>query len=741
MAVIGRRSMMRGGLPGGAAPRRPTTRPIRVAIVIAMGIVAALLAGGIFDRRLPVLALAPVVTGVVAFATARLRWLWRVLALSAAVSASMLTVVLFEGGEPRDAVDALVQGPRRLLTTEWPSPVEPSIVGAIALLLAASTGVAAVLAADRRWRLAPLVPHSVATVVVLALGAPTRPAWWLMALLGVGALLLALLPPSQMLDQRITTLLGDRTLVATAALIAIVTLGTSAVLAAPERADPRQVEEADLTATVLDPLEATVALRRADPAFDLFEITDRSALVGRALPARWRIAALDVYDGQRWVPEVTLRPIGTRLGTAPPLEPGEPAPITFEVVYRTDDIDLVPFPGRPLAIDAPVETDLDRVVVRLAERPEPGTSVIATSLVAPALGDPSTPAGTLLGRRAIDEIAQTFTERARELAGEGDVIEQLRSIEATMRTEWVLDREAPGAGQQLALLERFVDETRRGTREQFVTAFVLLARSLGADARVATGFLIPPDAFASPLVIESAHAASWPEVRLADDGTGSIADDGGWIAFDPVPPRQEEVEDEPVPPPEAQSPAAAQPPIEPPTDDPDDEDSRTIDPTTERGRWGAAAVWAVRIGAVTSIGLLPILLVIGTILVAKSRRRQSRLRVGDPARRVRGAWANATDSLIDAGLTVGPAWTDDRIAVGGAPLAPSVPHELRRLATMATAVTFGPRDEAWRLVDDATATSRSIDAALRAERTRWQRIRWRLSLRSLRRDSRSPVVV
>src|SRR5690606_22315470 len=144
--------------------------------------------------------------------------------------------------------------------------------------------------------------------------------------------------------------------------------------AADARSDPRRIEDADTQASLLDPIEATIALRRADPPLALFEITDRSTLVGRALPARWRLAALDVYDGQRWVPQVTLRPIGERLGLAPPLEPGDPPPITFDIVFLTDDIDLVPFPGRPLAIDVPVETDVERVAVRLRSTPSPGTA-------------------------------------------------------------------------------------------------------------------------------------------------------------------------------------------------------------------------------------------------------------------------------------------------------------------------------------------------------------------------------
>jgi hypothetical protein len=723
--------------------RVPTTGPTRVVIVTLMGVVIAIVAGGVFDRVLPSLVIPPVTVGVTAFASRRLRRRWRAVALALAASASAVVVARMNDGGLGDTVDAVVRGPRRLLTTEWPSPVEPSIVVAVGLLVAIATATAALVADARRWRFAPVVPLAIATVIVTALGAPEPPAWWAIALLGAGVFAIGALPPGELLGLRVTTLLGDRTVGVTIAGVTILSVLVSSVitsvLPSSGRADPRRVEAAEATSSVLDPIEATVAMRRADPPIELFEITDRSALVGRALPARWRLAALDQYDGQRWVPQVTLRPIGERLGLAPSLEPDDLPPITYEVVYRSDDVDLVPFPGRPLSIDAPVETDLERVAVRLSDPPSPGTTVTATSMVAPSIATVDALGGALFARRPVDEIAQTFAEQARELAGEGDLLQQLRAIETTMRTEWVLDRDASGGGQQLALLERFVTDTRRGTREQFVTAFALFARSLGVDARVATGFVIPPESLTSPVVVESGHAAAWPEVRLDGDPDEVEAGDG-WLAFDPVPARQEIVEDDEPTPPDAQSPAAAQPPIEPPADDPPDDEERTVEITADAGRWSTIIAWAVRIGVGASIGLLPLVIVVGTILAAKWWRRRTRLRHPDPVHRVRGAWANVTDALVDAGLTIGPAWTDDRIARGGAPLAPSVPHELRRLAAMATAMTFGARDDAWRLVDDAASTSRTIDAALRAERSRWQRIRWRLSLRSLRPRSRSPVV-
>jgi hypothetical protein len=319
------------------------------------------------------------------------------------------------------------------------------------------------------------------------------------------------------------------------------------------------------------------------------------------------------------------------------------------------------------------------------------------------------------------------------MAGEGLVIERLQRLARTMRTDWELDSDAPGAGQQQALISRFVIDTQRGTREQFVTAYALLARSIGFDTRVAAGFLVPSDELGSSFVLSTDHAAIWPEVRL---------DDGTWLAFDPVPESEVADLERPDPPPQEQTPAAAQPPILPPAEDDVVNDDVVLDEESEPASWGTVAVWATRVGAVTGILLAPFVVAIALIVWLKWRRRSSRLRAPDPGARVRGAWANATDSLVDAGLSIAPAWTDDHIAESSVAVVTGVPHETRRLAAMSSAVTFGSRgrDESTRLAADASTTASSIDAAIRSTRTRWERVRWRLSLRSLRRGTRSPVV-
>ncbi len=702
----------------------------RIALVVGLSALLSYGAGGTFDAvQWPLFAPALVIGGS-ALLVVRQRLIIRVVVAAVAIMSCGVVTVLLAGGSLGDTLDVVVRGPRQLITTEWPSPAVATVVGVVALLIAIVTAIAADLAGRAHLHLAPLAPIAVGWAAVLAIGAPVRPATWLVVAVGALSLLMALVRHRGENQQSLTQfVLADRTVAVTIVGVLVAAAGTASAVAWADRADPRRTEPAEVNAPVIDPIEETIALREAEPTFSVFEITDRSRLVGQSLPARWRLAALDSYDGQRWVPRLTLRPIGGRLGIAGPVQLDRPPPVRFQLEFMTDDLDLLPFPGRPLSASIDVETDLDRVVVRARERPEPGTIVMVESEV--ALTSRST-LGVGVARRQVDELTATFEELARRLAGDGGEIEQLRQIETTMRDEWQLDPDAPGGGQQLALIERFLTDTRRGTAEQFVTGFVLLSRSLGVNVRVATGFIVPPESMGTPLVIESDMAAVWPEVQMADET---------WVAFDPVPDVEAADDIATEPPPDAQTPAAAQPPIAPPIETVDDVDDEEVDVEASSSRWAGFRAALARAGVVVGVGVLPVVLVVGGVLGLKFARRRRRRRLANPALRIRGAWANATDSLVDAGLAISASWTDDTIAERAATLAPSVPHEMRRLASMSTQMTFGSTGRAAALVDDAMITSSAVDDAIRSEMTRRQRIRWRLSLRSLRKRTKSPVDV
>jgi hypothetical protein len=525
------------------------------------------------------------------------------------------------------------------------------------------------------------------------------------------------------LRDRWLLLRGERRLVVLIAIAGLIAMAISLPLAFDARADPRREDPAQDTEPLLDPIEATIALRNLEPVVSLHAIepADPTALPPGGLPTRWRTAALSDYDGRRWTPTLTLRPIGGRLG------PVTGDTVSVSVSFDVDDLSLVPLPGAPIQIDAPVDTDVDRTVVRLVDRPEAGQVV---NLVANVEAEAADIGSVPLAIRTPDENVAALTSLAEGLGGDGAVLDQLLEIQRTMRTDFVLDTDAEAGGLQRILIDRFLRDTKRGNTEQFATAFVLLARSLGVDARVATGFVVDQTAADGPLTLKSSDALVWPEIGLAD---------GTWIAFDPVP--EETTSATPAPPePQVQSPAAPQPPIDPPPE-PSSEQQNTTDDNTDAAAdtLSTATLWALRGAAVGGMLLLPVAIAGGLILGLKYRRRRRRLRAPEPVDRIRGAWASATDDLIDAGLTIPRSATDGEIAASGETLAPDARRELHRLALLSGAATYGSPNRPDLLSKDAVACLESIDTAIVSQRTRWQRVRWRLSLRSLRSTSRSPL--
>ena len=123
-----------------------------VIVAAAMGVLAVL-AGGIFDRWVWSLGIAVVVPAAVSIAVRPLSGFARLLTAVSTIAVSLAMVVLVEGGQLGDIVDALTSGAQRLLSTEWPSPDRPDLIGSVALLLGISSALATDIAGRRRWHL------------------------------------------------------------------------------------------------------------------------------------------------------------------------------------------------------------------------------------------------------------------------------------------------------------------------------------------------------------------------------------------------------------------------------------------------------------------------------------------------------------------------------------------------------------------------------------------------------------
>lgn len=698
----------------------------RLGLIVAIEVLVGIMAGRIFDHFVWPYPLIAIGVSAVAVLVRNQRLFSQAIAFTGSVLVSSALSSWWAHGSP--LLIFPLDGVRRLLSTEWPSPLDANVIAVVGFVLAATDLVATALVLRRRWHLLPLLPLVVAAISITALSSPDGtdwPAW----MVGTGfALAFALIPNGTDLRVRTAAIAGERSLAV--ALVAVAAVGFLGVLSVPsrQRADPRQLDDPTLTAPLVDPIEATTAMRSTEPPVELFRLENESRLIGPDMPAFWRLTALSDYDGQRWNPDSALRPIGGRLATAPDNSRLTRPPLTYTIEALTDQLDIVPFPGQPLSVSTSVNTDRQRVVVQLRERPVPGTTLTAQAFVQANRADIGNSA---IATMPVDETAGRFTDLAVQLAGEGTELERLSSIESTMRG-WELDPASPGAGQQLALIERFLRDTQRGTREQFASGFALLVRSLGYQSRLATGFVVPSKQTTPPVVLDTSQASVWPEV---------LVEDIGWIRFDPVPPTIAGAQDVEPPPQQTRTPAAPQPPIQPPAEQVDRSASDPVPDATTTDRFATLRRVALTIATYSLITIGPFALVLGGIVALKSVRRRRRLQGASPSAMVRAAWANTTDALVDAGLTIRRSDTDLQIAGHAEPLAPQAPGRMEHLAQLSTRVTFGDPTSADASADDAVAMSNEIRRAIASNMTRWRRLRWRFSLRSLLPKSRSPVSV
>ena len=121
------------------------------------------------------------------------------------------------------------------------------------------------------------------------------------------------------------------------------------------------------------------------------------------------------------------------------------------------------------------------------------------------------------------DIENSYATLAGSIVGDGTVAEQVAELAAELHDNYAFNPDIAGGVQQNRI-DDFLKTTKVGNAEQFVTGFVLLARSLGVDARIATGYEHSSDGSTSA-TITTDDAAAWPEVRVAT----------GWVGVDVFP--------------------------------------------------------------------------------------------------------------------------------------------------------------------------------------------------------------
>jgi protein-glutamine gamma-glutamyltransferase len=260
--------------------------------------------------------------------------------------------------------------------------------------------------------------------------------------------------------------------------------------------------------------------------------------VERGDELRYRGAVFEDFRDGAWRPGAAGRQgrwAGSRWGREVVLAPGVPRR-WVDIFLRPVTGTFVPVPVEGLTVEhdsgqSHLYRDEAGVVRRMGSRDEPfeyrvglGEEPIVPRLpVLPGRGPAEVPEAS----RDHSAVSPRVAALAAQVAGEGPPLEQARRLEAHLITEYGYSLDFLGRGRPADPIEAFLFDWREGHCEYFASSMVLMLRSRGIPARLATGFL---GAEHNPLedywVVRQANAHAWVEAYLPE---------GGWTIFDPTP--------------------------------------------------------------------------------------------------------------------------------------------------------------------------------------------------------------
>ncbi len=142
------------------------------------------------------------------------------------------------------------------------------------------------------------------------------------------------------------------------------------------------------------------------------------------------------------------------------------------------------------------------------------------------LGKPPDESPAVLDRQA---ITPRIAELAARVAQNGSTASRAARIERHLSRSYSYLPSGLGALGGANPVERFLFESRGGHCELFASAMVLMLRSQGIPARLATGYLGGEfNPFEGYLIVRDSNAHAWVEAWLPEEGV--------WRTFDPTPP-------------------------------------------------------------------------------------------------------------------------------------------------------------------------------------------------------------
>lgn len=422
--------------------------------------------------------------------------------------------------------------------------------------------------------------------------------------------------------------------------------------------------------------------------------------VSSDVPAYWRTASLDEFDGELWgISRTTFEDARGELPVSSPDTSATRVTQTIEIEALRDQ--WLPAAFLPVSVDGPGTWGFDPISASLFNegRTRGGDEFTIVSAI---------PNHTKADLRATSGGAGPLFDRYKVLPEDFSLDVRLKAEEVTQGALTDYDKAkalqdyfrgftydievAKGHGN--TRVEEFLSE-RRGYCEQFAGTFAAMARHLGLAARVAVGFTPGEwDESREVYVVRGEHYHAWPEVWF---------DRAGWVAFEPTPGRGSQV-------------------TEPYTDVPAQQSTindgrldRSVDPGALglsepsipdfllEGDFGggdaeAAAAgsedgfptWATRtLIAMAVAANLAVLWAVAVPALRSWRSRNRRRSVRSPAEAVDVAWSELIEALALSGVSPAPAETRSEFVQRAARTANLPSGDITMLAEARDATGFG----------------------------------------------------
>jgi transglutaminase-like putative cysteine protease len=327
--------------------------------------------------------------------------------------------------------------------------------------------------------------------------------------------------------------------------------------------------------------------------------------------------------------------------------------------------------------------------------------------IVPELSDIPAETSTVL-----DEYTLNATRRGAKLVAMLDGLKRDGYI-----SHGILETEPPSRSGHSAdrINQLLTDQRMIGDAEQYAVTAAIMAQRLGFPSRVVFGF--DPADKSGNVAVTGSMVSAWIEVDTAQFG---------WVTIDPNPPVREIPEELPEDPTTVSRPPVI---VQPPIDQQEQPDAQTPaesqpDDPNAADEWLAVVLGILRVvGSVALVALIlsaPFLLVIA----AKLRRRSLRRRARSPLAQITGGWREFEDAVVDNGFEPLPSATRTELASmvgtdGGALAAVDVDRAV-----------FSPSEPTMDDAERMWAELELLTSALSVGKTRWQRLRARISLRS-----------